>query len=74
VIAIDPGTDERAWSATLRLCENPRLTGYDAAYLERAQRRQLSLATLGWRTDPRGAGRERTAGGYAVKGSRMLIR
>lgn len=46
VIAIDPGTNEHAWSATLRLCERFGLTAYDAAYLELAQRRQLSLATL----------------------------
>jgi len=46
VIAVDPDTNEQAWSATLRLCERFRLTAYDAAYLELAQRRQLSLATL----------------------------
>jgi predicted nucleic acid-binding protein len=46
VIAIGPGTNEHAWSATLLLCERFRLTAYDAAYLELAQRRQLSLATL----------------------------
>ena len=36
----------RAWSATLRLCERFRLTAYDAAYLELAQRQRLPLATL----------------------------
>jgi len=46
VIAIDPATNRRAWSATLRLCERFGLTPYDAAYLELAQRRQLPLATL----------------------------
>jgi predicted nucleic acid-binding protein len=46
VIAIDPGTNRQAWSATLRLCERFGLTAYDAAYLELAQRRQLPLATL----------------------------
>jgi predicted nucleic acid-binding protein len=46
VIAVDPGTNEHAWSATLRLCERFNLTAYDAAYLELALRRQLPLATL----------------------------
>jgi predicted nucleic acid-binding protein len=46
VIAIDPGTNRQAWSATLRLCDRFGLTPYDAAYLELAQRRQLPLATL----------------------------
>ena len=45
VIAIDPGTNRQAWSATLRLCDRFGLTPYDAAYLELAQRRQLPLAT-----------------------------
>jgi predicted nucleic acid-binding protein len=46
VIAIDPGTNRQAWSATLHLCDRFGLTPYDAAYLELAQRRQRSLATL----------------------------
>ena len=46
VIAIDPGTNHQAWSATLRLCDRFGLTPYDAAYLELAQRRQLPLATF----------------------------
>jgi predicted nucleic acid-binding protein len=46
VIAIDPGTNRQAWSATLRLSDRFRLTSYDAAYLELALRRQLPLATL----------------------------
>jgi predicted nucleic acid-binding protein len=46
VIAIDPGTNQHAWSATLRLCERFGLTAYDAAYLELAQRQRLPLATL----------------------------
>jgi predicted nucleic acid-binding protein len=46
VIAIDPGTNRQAWSATLRLCDRFGLTPYDAAYLELALRRQLPLATL----------------------------
>jgi len=45
-IAIDPGTNRQAWSATLRLCDRFGLTPYDAAYLELAQRLQLPLATL----------------------------
>jgi predicted nucleic acid-binding protein len=46
VIAIDPGTNRHAWSATLRLCDRFGLTLYDAAYLELALRRRLPLATL----------------------------
>ena len=46
VIAIDPGTNHQALSATLRLCDRFGLTPYDAAYLELAQRRRLPLATL----------------------------
>lgn len=46
VITIDPGTNHRAWSATLQLCDRFGLTPYDAAYLELAQRRRLPLATL----------------------------
>jgi predicted nucleic acid-binding protein len=45
-IAIDPETDRQAWGATLRLAVRHRLTLYDAAYLELAKRRALSLATL----------------------------
>jgi predicted nucleic acid-binding protein len=45
-ISIDPETDRQAWGATLRLAERHRLTLYDAAYLELAQRRALPLATL----------------------------
>ena len=45
-IATDPDTDTFAWSATLRLAERFRLTLYDAAYLELAQRLSLPLATL----------------------------
>src|ERR1700730_13174643 len=45
-IAIDPGTNRQAWSATLRLCDRFGLTPYDAAYLELAKRRQLPVATL----------------------------
>jgi len=45
-IRIDPETDRHAWGTTLRLAERHRLTLYDAAYLELAQRRGLALATL----------------------------
>jgi predicted nucleic acid-binding protein len=45
-ISIDPETDRRAWDATLQLAHLHRLTLYDAAYLELAQRRGLPLATL----------------------------
>lgn len=45
-IHIDPETDRQAWTATLQLAERHRLTLYDAAYLELAQRRALPLATL----------------------------
>jgi predicted nucleic acid-binding protein len=43
---IDPDTGKHAWGATLRLAERHKLTVYDAAYLELAQRRGLPLATL----------------------------
>ena len=46
VIAIDPGTNHQAWSATLQLYDRFGLTPYDAAYLELARRRRLPLATL----------------------------
>jgi predicted nucleic acid-binding protein len=45
-IRVDAETDRQAWTATLRIAERPRLTLYDAAYLELAQRRGLPLATL----------------------------
>ena len=45
-ISLDPETDRQAWDATLRLAHHHRLTLYDAAYLELAQRRGLPLATL----------------------------
>jgi predicted nucleic acid-binding protein len=45
-ITVDPETDRQAWSATLQLATRHRLTLYDAAYLELAQRRGLPLATL----------------------------
>jgi predicted nucleic acid-binding protein len=45
-INLDPETERQAWGATLRLAERHRLSSYDAAYLELAQRRRLPLATL----------------------------
>ena len=45
-ISTDPHTDGHAWSETLHLADRFRLTLYDAAYLELAQRRKLPLATL----------------------------
>jgi predicted nucleic acid-binding protein len=45
-ITIDADTDSNAWNSTLRLSDRFRLTVYDAAYLELAQRRRLPLATL----------------------------
>ena len=45
-IATDPHTDSAAWTETLHLADRYRLTVYDAAYLELAQRRALPLATL----------------------------
>ena len=45
-IAVDSESDAQAWSASLKLSERHGLTVYDAAYLELAQRRRLSLATL----------------------------
>jgi predicted nucleic acid-binding protein len=45
-ISLDPETDRRAWDATLQVAHLHRLTLYNAAYLELAQRRGLPLATL----------------------------
>jgi len=45
-ITVDPDTDRHAWGPTLQLAGRHRLTLYDAAYLELAQRRRLPLATL----------------------------
>lgn len=46
VVAIDPETHHQAWTSTLHLAERCKLTLYDAAYLELAQRLGLPLATL----------------------------
>ncbi len=45
-ITVDRQTDARAWNETLALADRFRLTLYDAAYLELAQRGGLPLATL----------------------------
>lgn len=45
-IAIDDDTIEYAWTMSAQLAERHRLTVYDAAYLELAQRMSLTLATL----------------------------
>jgi predicted nucleic acid-binding protein len=45
-IAVDDQTDAHAWGETLRVADLFKLTLYDAAYLELAQRRNLPLATL----------------------------
>ena len=45
-IKIDPDGVRQIWSTTIKLADLYRLTVYDAAYLELAQRRRLPLATL----------------------------
>jgi predicted nucleic acid-binding protein len=45
-IAVDGHTDSRAWSETMNLADRFRLTLYDAAYIELAQRSGLPLASL----------------------------
>ncbi len=45
-VVVDASTDENAWGATLAIADRCRLTVYDAAYVELAQRRGLPLATL----------------------------
>ena len=45
-ISTDAETAQQAWNATLDLAHGHRITLYDAAYLELAQRRCLPLATL----------------------------
>ena len=45
-IVLDDETAAQAWSVTIQLAERHRLTVYDAAYLELAQRRDLPLASL----------------------------
>jgi predicted nucleic acid-binding protein len=45
-VNVDVATASQAWTATSRLAARHRLTIYDAAYLELAQRLSLPLATL----------------------------
>ena len=45
-ISLDAHTAEQTWSTMVALAGCRRLTLYDAAYLELAQRRRLPLATL----------------------------
>ena len=45
-ISVDPDTSKNAWGGTVQLADRFRLTVYDAAYLELAQRRSLPLASL----------------------------
>ena len=45
-VTLDPETASQVWTATAHLADRFRLTIYDAAYLELAQRRSLSLASL----------------------------
>jgi predicted nucleic acid-binding protein len=45
-IAIDDECNEAVWATTGHLADHWRLTVYDAAYLELAQRRRFPLATL----------------------------
>lgn len=45
-VTLDTETADQAWTATIRIAERLRLSVYDAAYLELAQRRKLPLATL----------------------------
>lgn len=45
-VRIDPETVPQAWTVTAQLAESFRLTLYDAAYLELAQRLSLPLASL----------------------------
>ena len=45
-ISVDQETTAQAWRATLATARGERLTVYDAAYLELAERRRLPLLTL----------------------------
>jgi predicted nucleic acid-binding protein len=45
-ITIDAESGVQLWETTQHLCDRYRLTAYDAAYLELAQRLRLPLATL----------------------------
>lgn len=45
-IMVDEAGDQLAWTTIVQVSEMYRLTTYDAAYLELAQRRRVPLATL----------------------------
>jgi predicted nucleic acid-binding protein len=45
-VKLDMETADQGWTISVRLAERYRLTVYDAAYLELAQRQKLPLATL----------------------------
>ncbi len=45
-VSLDQHTSDEAWEGALALALRWRLTVYDAAYLELAQRRRLPLATV----------------------------
>jgi predicted nucleic acid-binding protein len=45
-IAVDPQTNDFAWSDTLTVADRFGLTSYDASYLELARRKAFPLATL----------------------------
>lgn len=45
-IAIDPQTDDFAWTDTMAIAERFDLTTYDASYLELASRKEFPMATL----------------------------
>lgn len=45
-ITTDAETDRHAWTATVQLAEQYKLTLYDASYLELALRQRLPLASL----------------------------
>ncbi len=45
-IAVDPESLGQAWHESVQLADRHGLTVYDAAYLELAQRRRTTLATL----------------------------
>jgi predicted nucleic acid-binding protein len=44
-VRLDDGAADRAWTTLAALADRFRLSLYDAAYLELAQRRNLPLAT-----------------------------
>jgi predicted nucleic acid-binding protein len=64
-ITLDPDTTIQVWGTTQGLAERFRLTVYDAAYLELAHRKRLSLASL-----DQDLSKAATALGVPVLGSR----